>query len=277
MKNPAIDIAKSVNYLAPSRLISGRIVEYDIKAANISCLKQTGYISEEDYNYLSSLPKKEREIEIGLRIKQDPKVYTNIQKGIKWAKEQLIVSNNIQEDQIVRVANDAIYINTLADLPILKFGEYIQFVPKSISTIYINLNKTIVLLNFHQNGNISVDVKGISDNYIPLHENYIINAIVTCIVYIERSSVQEAIYYLSELCQQYVSYQLPIGYYREFNSFSCYRIKNIFGQYNPFNGDTFGADNLNEADKYSLDINYNYSVLRELWSILLEIYSLRVH
>jgi|GEM_PF-824491 len=277
MKNPAIDIAKSVNYLSPSRLISGRIVEYDIKAANISCLRQTGFITEEDYQYLLRLPKKQREIEIGLRIKQDPKVYTNIQKGIKWAKEQLVTVNNIQEDQIVRIANDAVYINTLVDLPIIKFGDYIQFVPKSVSNIYLNLNKTIVLLNFHQDGNISVDVKGIADNQIPLHENYIINAIVTCIVYIERSGIQEAVAYLSDLCQHYVRYDLPIGYYREFNAFSCYRIKNIFGPYNPFNGDTFGADNLNEADKYSLDINYNYSVLRELWSILLEIYSFRIH
>ena len=35
--------------------------------------------------------------------------------------------------------------------------------------------------------------------------------------------------------------------------------------------------NLNENDKYSLDINYNYSILRELWSILLEIYQMRIH
>ena len=275
--NEASKIVKNQNYLSPSRYISGRIIEYDIKAANISSLRQGGFITEEDYQYLAHLPKQQREIEIGLRIKQDPKVYTNIQKGIKWAKEQLVLANNLSEDQIIRVANDAVYINSSTDLPYLQFGEYIHFVPKSVSNIFINLNKTVVLLNFQQDGNINVDIKGIGDNHIHLHENFMINAIVTCIVYIERASIQEAVSYLSELCQHYVRYELPIGYYREFNSFSCYRIKNIFGPYNPFNGDSFGADNLNENDKYSLDINYNYSILRELWSILLEIYTLRIH
>ena len=275
--NEAVKISQNINYLSPYRYISGRIIEYDIKSANISCLRQGNFITEEDYQYLVRLPKQQREIEIGLRIKQDPKIYTNIQKGIKWAKKQLIECNNVDPESIIRIANDAVYINSTIDLPNIKFGEYIQFVPKSVSNIFLNLNKTILLLSFDNNGKIHVDVKGIGDNKIALHENYMISAIVTVIAYLERSGVQEAVSYLSELCMYYVRYELPIGYYREFNTVSSYRMKHIFGQYDPFNGDSFGADNLEEAAKYSLDINYNYSILRELWSILLEIYTMRVH
>lgn len=275
--NEAVKISQNMNYLSPYRYISGRILEYDIKAANISCLRQGNFITEEDYQYLSHLPKQQREIEIGLRIKQDPKVYTNIQKGIKWAKKQLVEANNIDSESIIRIANDAIYINSTIDLPYLKFGNYIQFVPKSTSHIYLNINKTIILLQFDNQGQIHVDVKGIGDDKIPLHENYMINAIVTTIAYLERAGIKEAVSFLSEFCMHYVRYELPIGYYREFNSLSSYRMKHMFGPYDPFNGDSFGADNLEESAKFSLDINYNYSVLRELWSILLEIYTMRIH
>lgn len=273
----ALKISQNINYLSPYRYISGRIIEYDIKSANIACLREGDYITEEDYQYLSRLPKQQREVEIGLRIKQDASIYTKIQKGIKWAKKELIKANNIDPDNIIRIANDAVYINSMTNLSYTKFGNYIQFVPKSVSNIFLNLNKTIILLGFNENGQIHVDVKGIADDKVLLHENYMINTIVTAIAYVERAGIQEAVSYLSELCMHYVRYELPIGYYREFNSFSSYRIKNIFGQFNPFNGDSFGADNLNEADKYSLDINYNYAVLRELWSILLEIYQMRIH
>lgn len=273
----AIKISQNINYLSPYRYISGRIIEYDIKAANISCLREGNFITENDYHYLKSLPKQQREIEIGLRIKQDPKVYTNIQKGIKWAKKELIKANNISSENIIRIANDAIYINSAVNLPITNFGNYIEFIPKSVSNIYLNLNKTIILLRFENDGQIHVDVKGIGDEKIYLHENFMINAIVTAIIYLERSGVSEAVSYLSDFCMHYVRYELPIGFYREFNSISSYRIKNIFGQFNPFNGDSFGADNLNESDKYSLDINYNYSILRELWSVLLELYTMRIY
>ena len=275
--NNIIQLVRNQNYISPSRYISGRIIEYDIKSANISTLRQGNHITEEDYQYLSNLPKQQREIEIGLRIKNDPSVYTKIQAGIKDAKEALVKYNNLTEDNIVRIANDAVYINSGIDLQYTQFGDYIKFVPKSISNIYLRLNKIIVLLGFKEDGNINVDVKGIGDNNSLLHENYMINTIVTCIVYLERAGIQEAVGYLSDLCAHYVNYDLPVGYYREFNASSCYRIKTPFGTFDPFNGDTFGADNVNEMDKYCLDINYNYTILRELWSILIEIYTMRIH
>lgn len=272
-----IEIVNNMNYLSPYRYISGRIIEYDLRSANINALKHNNFITDEDYIFLKNLPKQQREIEIGLRIKQNPKIYTEIQKGIKYAKKQLVTNNDIDSESIIRVANDAIYINSSKDLIYTKFGDYLEFVPKSISNIFINLNKTILLLSFDEFGQIHVDVKGINETLSNLHENYIMNGIVTTVVLLERSGVAEALSYLSELCSHYVRLELPVGWYREFNSFSTYRIKNIFGPYNPLNNETLGAESVGEEAKYSLDINYNYSILRELWSILLELYEIRVH
>ena len=58
-------LIKNVSYL------SGRIVEYDIKAANISILHQAGAISAEYYQLLHSIPKISREVAIGNLLKED--------------------------------------------------------------------------------------------------------------------------------------------------------------------------------------------------------------
>ena len=37
----------------------------------------------------------------------------------------------------------------------------------------------------------------------------------------------------------------------------------------------YGLTDIQEWQKFDIDINYNYTILRELWSILFEIYNLR--
>lgn len=270
-------MSSSSNYLTSSRYVSGRIVEYDIRSANISVLRNSNYITEEDYLRLKNLPKLEREKEIGLRIRESKEVYNEISKGIKSCRDMFIKQNNIDKDNIVRIANDAIYVNTPIDLQYTKFGNYIEFVPKSVSNVFINLNQLVIFLGFREDGNISVDVKGISDDMCKLHEPFMISSIVTTVILLERSGVISALNYISELCENYLHFNLPVGYYREFNAFSCYRIKDLFKEYNPFGSGTLGIDKMPEEYKFQLDINYNYFILRELWSIIVEIYTNTVH
>ena len=270
-------IKKDSNYVTPSRYISGRIVEYDIRSANISVLRNSNYITEKDYIRLKNLPKLEREKEIGLRIKESKEVYDVIADGIKSSRDMFIKQNNINTDNIVRIANDAIYVNTPIDLQYTKFGDYIEFVPKSVSNVFVKLNQIYLFLGFRNDGNISVDVKGISDDMCRLHEPFMISSIVTTLILLERSGVVSSVNYISELCENYLHYNLPVGYYREFNAFSCYRIKDLFKEYNPFGSGTLGIDKMTEEYKYQHDIKYNNFILRELWSIIVEIYTRTVH
>lgn len=269
------DIITKQNYLTSTRYISGRIVEYDLKSANISVLKNRDIITNEDYEKLKNLPKDIREKEIGLREKADPSIYTEIQLGIREAKLLLSEQNNLDEEQIVRIANDALYINSPLDLKFTKFGEYIEFKHKSEYDIYCNLNGIIIFCKFSDD-NIHIDVKGLGDNS-NLHQDYMVYTIMYTIALLERSSVVDAIQYLNEICEQYIHRQLPIGYYREFNSQSLYRIiYNIVGGTFEKPYITNVAMNcLSDVDISVVDINYNYTVLRELWSILFEIYTIR--
>lgn len=272
------NILSNQNYLTPSRYISGRIVEYDIRSANISILRTKNIISEDEYINLYNMPKKQREIEIGLKIKNDSSIYESIKEGIKEARLELGKSNIINPDSIVRIANDAVYINSNIDLKNTKFGNYVEFRKKSAYNIMIQLYNIIIFLAFLPDGNLDIDVKGLGEENIKLHEDYILYTIISTIVIKERSGTIAAISYLTDICEKYIHYNLPVGYYREFNSESSYRLKYTIPG-NTVNmtrmpGYNLGINNVSEYDKNSLDINYNYSVLRELWSILIEFYNI---
>ena len=262
-------VASNLNYLTNMRYISGRIVEYDIKAANISVLRDRDIISEADYIMLSSMPKNIREREVGLMELRNPTLYDKIKEGIKDAKESFVSFNRIDDKQILRVANDAVYVNTPNDLKYTKLGKYIEFKPKSTFNSFLNINGTIVLVQFMPDGNIHADVKGIGKNS-ELHKNFMVYAIVSSIVMLERSSIEDAISYISDLCEKYLRRELSIEYYREFTPESLYRAR-----YTGYNGMQYGMTIAKDQDRDNIDISYNYNILREVWSILLEIYTMR--
>ena len=271
MSKEVEEIIQKQNYIHPSRYISGRIIEYDIKSANISMLRLQNIISQEDYERLSKMPKINREIEIGLMEKQDPSLYTAIQTGIRASKLKLADSNNIENpDVIVRIANDAVYINSPVELSKIQFGQYVLFKRKSEYRNMIRFGNIIIFIAVLENGDIDIDVKGISENNIPLHSDYILSIIVSAVTMLEYSGVNVAINYVSNICEQYLHYQLPVGFYREFSPESSYRVKS-----SDYFLNGFGLYDVLENQKYQLDINYNYNILRELWSILIDIYNRR--
>lgn len=263
-----MSVATKLNYLTDMRYVSGKIVEYDIKKANISVLRDKEIISEADYIMLSSMPKEMREREIGLMELRNPSLYNKISDGIKDAKSSLVSFNGIDDNQILRVANDAVFVNSPVELKYTKFGNYIEFVPKGKYNSFMNINKIIVLVQLLQDGNIHADVKGLGANS-ELHKNFMIYSIVSAIVLLERSGVEDAIGYVSELCEKYLRKELPIEYYREMNPDSLYK-----PMYTGFNS-SYKVVNAKDSDKEYIDGSFNYNILRELWSILLEIYSLR--
>lgn len=274
MNKEVENIITKNSYLTPSRYTSGRIVEYDIRSANISVLRNSNIISEEEYYRLRDLPKMEREKAIGLMIQKDTKIYEYIKEGIIQAKLELVKNNpNITPMSIVRVANDAVYINSQLDLENTSFGNYIFFAKKNEFSHMLILDKIIILLGYLPDGNINVDIKGINKHNQIFHQNYMINFIISTIVILDRSGVKEAINYMTGFVEQYLHLNLPVDYYREFNANSQYRLRQDLFRYF---SDSLTVDNLDDFGIYHVDINFNYYIIRELWSILLNIYSREV-
>ena len=254
-------IVTSANYVTPEKYISGRIVEYDIQSANINVLKKYHKISDNYYNYLSLLPKTDREVEIGKLIRVDRSYYDTIQKGIKESKLLLVEKNHIKPEQIIRVANDAVYINSSVDLRYTEF-DGVKFKQKSKSSVYLNLSNIYIFYSVLDNDNIDIDVKNIGKDKLIYHEKFIeflANAIYIC----ERVSVQDCLNFISDFYKDYISLKLDKEYYREFNSYSLYKLK--YSDYYLSN-----ISNIND-----MDINFNLYLIRELWSIILSKYKFK--
>lgn len=251
-------IIKEYNYVTPIKYVSGRIIEYDIASANITMLKKYHMISDTEYQYLSKLPKHDREVKVGI-MQRDEKVLKTISNGIQKAKEDLMILNQIDPNSIVRVANDAVYINSSIDLPITEF-DGVLFRPKSLNTCLLQLNKLLIFCNC--NNGINIDIKGLSENVQLLHADYMLSFIGNIIYLMERVSMEEALKEVTNFYQDYVNLKLPVGFYREFNPYSKYRIT-----MNSFLSSDFLVSNIDNLKDISID--YNLFIIRELWSIIL--------
>ena len=176
-------LASKITYFCNSRFLSGRIMEYDIRAANISMLRQANMINEDFYQYLLVSPKSYREQFIGMQEKREMEeagtrsaiegspTYKAIYEGIRLAKCQLFDLNNIQPQEVVRIANDAVYINRLSDLEYTKFGDYIEFKQKMVAESVLKLSTTLVLFFWHNMNGLNIEVKGIGDRGQYLHQD----------------------------------------------------------------------------------------------------------
>ena len=257
-------IAQAHNYVTDvPMIISMNIFEYDIKQANINVLFALNLISEDEYNNLSLLPKQQREVIIGKKLQANSKLGDFLDCGITQAKSELINCNKIDSNQVVRVANDAMYI--VANYPLgntsFKISDNsnhrVTFVLKNRFTSYIKLGFVLVFFAIKENDDFVVDIKGINDKMLHLHSN-LLTFICTILFYLERSNKAMALSEYSKFYSDYVNLNLDINYYREFNASSCFRIK----------GSEFGVLSFKD-DMRLLDINYNLYLLRNMYSFIL--------
>ena len=255
-------LADSVSYETPSNYVSGRITEYDIKSANVSMLKKEGMISDGDYQYLMSLPKNFREQDIGKLIRdKGTEYYNTIANGIKEAKLQFLTRNNISPMSVVRVANDAIYVNSFVDCTHLQVSDTVRFVPKASYNVMMRLNSDVsVYVNIDKD--FEIDVIGINNDLLFLHQPFM-EFICNLIYNIERVNIHDALKYFNDFYHAYLDKELSIEYYREFNSYSMYRHKS--GKYL--------LSSVNSID--DIDNNYNLYLLRNIFGILITMMNIK--
>ena len=254
------DIIKKRNFIVSDPYIQGRIVEYDIKSANISMLKKYNMISDSYYDYLSKLPKYDREVEIGIKIRDNIEIQKVIYNGIDETLKKFIEINNINPVNIIRRANDALYINTPIDLKYTNIDGIIVK-QKNIYSSLLQLNKLLFL--FYYDPDINVDIKGIKPELVELHNGYMITVIGTAILLHERSSTIDALSYLNNIIESYINLKLPVEYYRNLDSFSNY-VYNLYGG--------FISMTQPKVIDNTINIECNFNLLRELYSILFNMY-----
>lgn len=268
-----IAIASKDEYFCNSRFISGRIMEYDIRAANISMLREADIIPEDYYQYMLSVDKMYREQFIGWQIKKEKEesgnksalegsiTYRTIYEGIKTIRLRLFEANNIQPNEVVRISHDAVFVNRSTNLEVTKFGKYIEFRQKMVAETAVKLSSTLILFYWNDFNGLNLEVKGISDEAkIAEHQNYILSFIGSVLLTYERAGTVDAIHLIEDFYNDYIERKLPKQYYRELNPASMYKILHS-GYY------LVDIDDVN-----LLDISYNGNLIRELWKILMTKY-----
>lgn len=251
-------------YLQDVRIIrSSKITEYDISQANITMLHNSGMIDENLLMYLKNLPKIDREIYVGNMIRTDKRYYDAIANGILNAKKEFFHKNQITDNEVIRVVNDAVFVNRTTPIYQTVFGN-VEFRAKNAYTTFVRLSNLVVLFNPLDGINLSIDIVGMSDEVLELHKDYFLNFIIQILYQIERAPIDSVLNTYNQFYQSYINRELPIEYYREFNARSQYRIQSI---------NTIESWTLPSFQDIKLvDIGFNASILRELYAAIIDIW-----
>lgn len=254
-------------YVSPhfNFIVSSYIREYDIQKANISILYKYGAISENDYIKYYNMDKLKRQISIGYLLKNNPEISKVLKEGFIESRKLFFENNNIQESDILSIKKDAIYlINKIPS--ITEFG-MVKFINKNTYTSFYRINKNIELYYYLDSINKKeiLDIKGISEESISLHNNYIVDFLKYLFETAQTNSIDTVISILTNFYRKYVSLELESGYYREFNPLSKFNLntKNII---------SFYSDMISEDDKKYLDISCNRILLETLYSFYTSAY-----
>jgi len=249
LKRTYSDLYKKVNYTTPVQMVQNRIIEYDIKSANISMLRQAGVVKSSTLDELEKLPKKDRQVLIGKMQKLDPKLKKVIARGIIQAKHDLFQANGIQDSEVLSIKNDALFIAGRR-LKYTKFGE-VEFRPKNTYSFYIKIEG---IEFYYDSKNDIVAVKGVNDSIVehPDHQEGMIRffaKVMKFMVYDHRDALRR---YLIEFSDDYKNKRLPVQYYREFGSANIYRTNMGIAEY------SFNLVAAGEDDKEIINGVFNY-------------------
>lgn len=240
-------------YTKKIQYIIHEIFEYDISKANISILLQGGYIRQEEFRMYSEMDKIQRQIAIG-KLQKNPRYAKAISDGFKQARKNLIEYNHLEESDIMSIKKDAIY--TLRRLDVTDFGN-IHFTLRNVFSMFISCKNLEIYFNYNErDGSCLIDIKGINDDKLILHEAYLA-MICDILRLVQQNRIDDAITTIISFIHRYNTRKLPLVFYREFNSQSMFRIGN------------YGLDNINDDNLIPvLDISYNEDFNSKLFSII---------
>lgn len=263
------DIWTKGNYKSKYQyIVDHPIREYDISKANINVLRDANAISEETYQYLYAAPKLDREVFIGKMQGRDSNITSILKDGIANARRIFIEANQITDDEILAIRNDAITV--IGDKPIrqLQITDRVAFRLAGLYSSYYSVERIDYFYNCDRiKGLESLEVKGLGDGGQHLHEQYMLSFLMRLFYTAQIEGAKNAINILQSFYYNYINKNLDIQYYRELNSQSMFRYISNFSMVS-----TLYTEFASEYDKNIIDISYNENILRQFMRILASLY-----
>jgi hypothetical protein len=190
---------------------------------------------------IESLPKSHRTVVIGKLMRKYPEFGKQLEKGFNDIITEFINVNNIPKDKIISIKRDAVFLNNF-NLDRTTLGDSVIFIPKNDYHSFIYVPGYEFYVDYDH-----IDVKGINDNVLPLHERGTLEYIRN----ITRLSKYDLNRYLKNFVTAYKKKELNHDMYREFTSESIFRL--TIEDYEA------KLDEINEDDFPYLNISYNYN------------------
>lgn len=224
-------------------LFNKEIIEYDMKDAGFSLTQEFSLLDEKSIEKLAKLKKDNRKVQMG-KIERDNSEYRDAKKAaFKMARQMFFEANDLEVSDIISIKKDAIITTKRCEHQ--SFGKYILFRPKNFYSSYIHLGKR---LEFYYSPN-QLDVKGISDETLELHKDYMLKFIKLFFNKMETEDDVTVIEFMKRFITKYKRKELEVGYYRQFNHESNFIL---------LNNDTDTFMDYWEESKDDLDISYNF-------------------
>lgn len=199
-----------VTYSTSESMNDSLIREYDMAKANINILLYKGMITRERYEYLYKLPKRVREIIVGV-MQRNKKYAIAIKEGIIEFKKRFFIANGIEDEDIVSIKNDAIFIKDKVP-KVTKFAN-VEFKLKNEYTTFMNVNGIEI---YYDNRSGQMDLKGLGKDRIPLHKA-MLKSIKVIVDFASLNAFNDCFFYVRDIYRKLCNKELPVEYYREFN------------------------------------------------------------
>lgn len=234
--------------------VNSSIIEWDMKRAGLSLVKEFSLLPDLKIRELEVLSKKDCDVAIGnLQIK-DHIFSKNLELKFTEVMNLFLKENNIDKDyDCTSIKKDACFVINKS-IKHDTFGNFIRFVPKNEYHAYIYIKP----LEFYFKRNGEIDLKGlvsdkrIRNQFLEVHKDGMINFLYYVVELAEKTNMDKKKMYqmLHQFVSMYKCKELDFDYYREFNLESRFRYQ--------FLGGEIMADNIDSDMLEKVNIDYNY-------------------
>ena len=197
-------------------IFGANIVEYDMKSAGLSLIKEFKLLDKNTINELDKMTKDAKNKKIGLIQRSDKEFTNKLSLAFKEARRRFMVANNLEYESILSIKKDAIFvIDSLCKN--LEFGN-IFFQKKNVYTTFFKLNRIEFFFNVETN---HIDLKGLGqgddlERVIQLHGPYLLDFMMKFATLREYGiSTKNMRNFLKNFIVDYRERNLDINYYRE--------------------------------------------------------------
>lgn len=200
-------------YLAPIKYINNTsIIEYDIESAGLNILTTMGWFSMEDRERLLKMNKNDRVVVIGKLLRSRDGMNNDLMKGFVEARRIFFEKNSIEDRDVLSIKRDAIFLinkpmgidNEINELiHTRKKSSFTEFMLIGSREHYYNINTDKLVL------------KGYEKGIFTKHENYLFKFLKDVFKLASTNQKDELFLYLATFKDNFLSYNLDIGYYRD--------------------------------------------------------------